>query len=999
MDIIQVGRIIKRIADLLQTGSNEPQAAALAKDYVECCRATARRLEQCETMLKAGDDFQALQLAEAPPALLDLITLLGFRSSAEWRTYCVKHQFATAEPFDNDAIRRLNGAYARGIPADHRLYKDYRQAIFGHKLDEALLAGRLILKLNPADKELQADNQRLEAQVLEARLKALAGHLREQNSTAVVDAIGEIEALNLPTSIQQPTWKEAQLFLVRLKLEELQQVYQQADWLRALWAIEEIRVLLARPGLQLEGIDLEKFNHVESWASARNTAFQAEQTHQRALQAVEGEFENIEKLVLSAPLTSLPELRAAQKRMETRWDEFTRLPGTLGEPLQKRHQNGQRLVNARLVTLEQARKKKLLVLSSLAGGAVVCLVVLFALVASGSSEAGHLRRLISVRDVPALSNRLATARTKLATRANLGGLATAIQEAETSLAKELALKLAFDQLAGETQATMPSPTAEIAPASLVAIQAKVTALTANCADLAPEFFTPAQASLASITNAWMAYLKPHAQSVNNSFNNLLAEVGKAADPALQYTNPVDAVIRTLQTEIKPRLAQLRALADAPVPGLQISSNLLADFDRRRDAIETFEHAATNYAATLASLPEVRTLDDYLARLALLNASRFQLQIQDRFTTLPTWRSSATNALGCLLFRNDVAAWQYFLKASSQIFRPAKDLPTEDKIRLSEMLYRPWVADITSYTIQQRSRSNDVFVEETKNVFLHDIPLQGFKMKPVKGKEIYFGPVYDPTASPGFPTFQVREYESGSLGSQAKKPPFTPERDIMINTGFKDLAEERGDTSHGLLHCLDALNQHTSGNPLCRAWIFLEACAILETNKYAWGGQYAPALAAHRDQILKIVEGDLRPGDWMVPVKQKYAGKLEAHFQEARGVSYVKQALLLHALVEESSHPDLVFAGYADPRGQLVLFPDAGRDNDLFAWDKVGLRPQLVAQWNKTASRHSLVCEPAALSPIFALRQQRETIKERASSRVTVSLKDPSVESWLPPLFN
>ena len=134
MDIIQVGRIVKRIADLLQNGSNEPQAAALAKDYVECCRATARRLEQCETMLKSGDDYQALQLAEAPPALLDLITLLSFRGSVDWRTYCVKHQYATAEPFDNDAIRRLNAGYGRGVPADHRLYKDYRQALLNETM-------------------------------------------------------------------------------------------------------------------------------------------------------------------------------------------------------------------------------------------------------------------------------------------------------------------------------------------------------------------------------------------------------------------------------------------------------------------------------------------------------------------------------------------------------------------------------------------------------------------------------------------------------------------------------------------------------------------------------------------------------------------------------------------------------------------------------------------------------------------------------------------------
>jgi hypothetical protein len=881
-----------------------------------------------------------------------------------------------------------------GVPADHRLYKDYRQALLNEKLEEALLAGRLILKLNPGDTQAQTDIERLQARVLEEKMEALGRTLRKKNASGVLDCIAQIETLNLPTSMQHAVWKEAQLFQIRLKLEELEQVHQGGDWLRALWGIDELRVLLARHGLQLESSDLDHFSQVESWASAKNAAFQEEQTYRRALGVLESEFDVVEKLVLSTPQVSLQDLRAAKTRLGTRWEEFVRLPQPPSDPLQKRHLNAQRLLIDKLALLEQARRKKFRIVSISAACGVIAVVTLLAFVAAGSSQAREIRRLISVRDLTALSNHLAAAKTKLTARANLGGLATAVKEAEASLAKEQALKLAYDQLCKEVQAAIPPSSEELSPTNLVAIQSKVNALTTKCRELAPEFLTTAETRLSTITNAWFAYLEPRGQSVNNSFRNLLSEVDKLADRVLQYTNSVDAVVQTLETDINPRMEQMRALASTQVRRLQISSNLMADFNRRCEQVGTVKRETTNYTAMMTGLAEARTLDDYLSRLALVAKSPFHRSIEGRFTAVPSWGSAATNALGRLLFRNDTGAWDYFLKVSGQIFRPAKELPKEEKDRLNEMLSQDWVAHITRYTVKPGAGDDN-----TNLVFLLDVSGLGFDTKKVNGRDICYGSVYDPTNSPAFPTFQPKEYIAWRLGDQSKKAPVTPEREVMISTGFRDLAEERGDKSHGVLHCLDALNQHRSGNPLCRAWVFLEASAILETNQYLWGVQYAPAVMAHRDRILQIVEGSLRPGDWMTPSKQKYCEKLEAHFERVRGISYVKQASFMHALVAESAQAGLVFVGYADVQGRLVLMPNASRDQDLFGWDKSGLRLQLLARWNKPTSRHSSVCDPAPLSPVYALQKDREGIKGRAASSIPVSMKDPSVESWLPPLFN
>jgi hypothetical protein len=161
MTLHELERLIRRIEEALERPPNGG-LQKLASDYTAAGRATVTRLGQCAQMLERGEERQAIQLAEAQPALLDLITLLSFRTSPNWRAVCKGENLPTPDAIDVRAVRRLNEIYAKGIDKDHALYRDYRRAVMLNDDAHALGILRSIVRLNPEDQNARHEFERLE---------------------------------------------------------------------------------------------------------------------------------------------------------------------------------------------------------------------------------------------------------------------------------------------------------------------------------------------------------------------------------------------------------------------------------------------------------------------------------------------------------------------------------------------------------------------------------------------------------------------------------------------------------------------------------------------------------------------------------------------------------------------------------------------------------------------------------------------------------------------
>src|SRR5688500_11318718 len=108
MTLVELERLIRRIEEALERPPSDGVLSRLAADYAAVCRAANLRLNQCGAMLAAGDEHQALQLAESAPPLLDQLTLLAFRRSPNFRALCQAQNLPVPENFEVKTVRQLN---------------------------------------------------------------------------------------------------------------------------------------------------------------------------------------------------------------------------------------------------------------------------------------------------------------------------------------------------------------------------------------------------------------------------------------------------------------------------------------------------------------------------------------------------------------------------------------------------------------------------------------------------------------------------------------------------------------------------------------------------------------------------------------------------------------------------------------------------------------------------------------------------------------------------
>ena len=123
-----VSKLVCQIREIL-SGVNGIDFPLVAAEYSRLCREAVQRLEQCAAMIDRGSDYQALQLAESEPILLDLIAALSFAEAPQWIDACAAQEMPVPPKFDPKAVNALNALYTKGITANHPLYKDYRGAV------------------------------------------------------------------------------------------------------------------------------------------------------------------------------------------------------------------------------------------------------------------------------------------------------------------------------------------------------------------------------------------------------------------------------------------------------------------------------------------------------------------------------------------------------------------------------------------------------------------------------------------------------------------------------------------------------------------------------------------------------------------------------------------------------------------------------------------------------------------------------------------------------
>ncbi|MFT5490393.1 MAG: hypothetical protein ACI8V5_000740, partial [Limisphaerales bacterium] len=336
MDTAETRRLVQQIESTLRDPRRQFQEPKLAREYTEACRAVNLRLEQSVSLIRGGKIVAGLHLAEAAPAVLDLIAVLGFREERKWRTRCESKGNPAPEPFNDDPVRELNAEFQRDIDATHPLYRDYRQAILKGNEGRALAVLRLIERLRPDDAQAATEAARLEKKFARSRLERLEQAVDDADERSVGQILAGLERLEFSPGDDMDLWRRAQAVRIRARLAQLDKLRENDHWIDARKLLERLETIRSRFQIDLEEKEIQRLRAANEWTEQRAAETEEDRNYKKAF----GELQNLlnvcEEKYLAVRRRPVAELRMDFEGLAKKWQELQRYERAVPEEFEEK---------------------------------------------------------------------------------------------------------------------------------------------------------------------------------------------------------------------------------------------------------------------------------------------------------------------------------------------------------------------------------------------------------------------------------------------------------------------------------------------------------------------------------------------------------------------------------------------------------------------------------------------------------------------------------------
>jgi hypothetical protein len=984
MTLLETERLVRRISDLLTQVGNSAIAPKLAEDFAAACHAANLRLQQCEAMIKAGDRQQAIQLAETTPNLLDIVTVLEFNGSDNWRGYCQQNSLPDGDRIDARAVRALNECYGQGITTDHPLYAAYRSAVLSRDDEGALKALQSITRLNTTDANAASELARLDSKVLAARLESLDSLLEQGDAALVVAEVEKIEAFGFKNPPQGDVWRKAQAIRCGSLLEEVATLKNSSKWMDAMAKLDFIHKLQGDFKVELPTASAQQLDTLEGWVRAEQEKDKKEREFQSLIRELNIRIHQSEEKDTSARYVKLPELRDDYEALHKVWralEDFTRpIPEKATADFHKRSD---------LLESEIARR------TTIRRRIIVASIV--AALAIGGSLAWLVNRQVKARDFAtqlqtAIAHRqshtaerlIERVRTQDQSMLNSARVSVAVADGETFIKREHALLGSFEaafaklpqQLSGEPNS-----------ARLAELSGSLASACDALNALAPDLKGENEPRVQTFEQQWQQYLADNSATVNALLAQWIAEAEKESDQ-LDY--------RATQAKATDQIATLSTLAQKIAECESGFTNYLAlrgDLLQRsvsvRDKLSAYDGELGKITEGMAALRKAHATKDFFAGIALVVSSEFSMSSNVMAASaVKSLNLNEEAILRTLLGVSNASTWAYIQKASNFDFVPEVTMPAERTL-LQQINNDPAVGGIHGHYRFQLNAAGATGLELITAGAIDD---------KVGWKQIK---AYSPSANSSRAVFT--DYSYGFFNGQYMLSPTQPvyhvidmgnlkETDCFYSSGLQKVAPAGGSYAKPMLQVLDAIKDSQDGSPLFRAWLFLKLNDLMRLQPDAWGLTFCPSARMDEAQIKNILGGQLDSGDWFVEAKGiSYGGKLEQLFASIRPISYAKQAGGLLTLDQAVCKRGLAYVGFIGLDGK-PNFIDNPPAVELWGFNAAEHQPVLLEM--KIAQDASLREPAMPLSPLFVLPHSRNEYFSQAG----LSAADPCLHSVLPPLF-
>lgn len=971
MTLLDIERLIRKISDLLAQNGNAEAAPRLAEDYATACHAANLRLQQCESMIRADDRQQAIQLAETAPNLLQLISLLEFRNAVVWRDFCQHNGLPVAEQIDPRAVQALNQCYAQGINTDHPLYAIYRKAVL-HRDDEAALdALRSIARLNPSDANAAAELARVDAKVLAARLEHLGELLTRGDAAQIVGEVESIESFGFKSRPGGETWNRGQQIRCSALLQEAAQCQFASQWASALTKIELIRRLQKELELEFSAGELQKLSQLEKWTAEEKEKDRQNREFAKQLSELHRRIRQSEEKDTSTRYVELPELRADFEALHKVWRALTDFTRPIPEEASLAFRKRSSLLEGEIARRMAVRRRT--ILSGVAAAVLVGTVMIWIVLAHVKAQqcARQLQSAMSQRQTRVAEQLLTNAETKRLSRS--ANVSAAMAETESFLAREHGLLTNFNTAFAELPAR---PGGEPTIENINAIAGRLTQARDALNALSPDLKAENEPRLNAFEQQWQQFLSDAAVKVNGFLEEWISDAEKQS-AHLDYRSPLETTESRLGA-LSRELQKVDAYEAGFTNQVALRSDLLERAATVQARFEAFQNELKKLDHGLAALKRARSFSDYSSAIHSMASSEFSsAPAATAANAAQSLNTSAEMVLRTLLNATNPATWAFINKTKEPNLTPELVMPVER----SEFQQLEGDPAVNAAHLRYRFFMARDGIQPVEWITAGTLDSSG------GWKQIKAWTVESNAANA---VFEDNTY--GFFGGQWRLSPTEPVRRLdETNTdetaAFAAAGLEKvwagGDIYTGpLLGALDAVKNSDEGSPVFRAYLFCKLVEVMGFQPDAWGLSFCPAARADAAQIQHIVGGKITSGDWFVPWKANdWNPPLKQFFASRKSLSYLQMAQGNLALARAVARDGLHYAGFADLNGKPVTSSDPA-PGQVWGYTAAGAEPTLISS------------SAMPLSPLFALPVPRADYL----ARVGVDPNSPTFAANLLPLF-
>ncbi len=988
MDIAEARRLVQQIVDSLGDPRRQFQDLKLAREYAEVCQAVNLRLEQCVALIRGGQVAAGLHLAEAAPAALDLIAVLGFREERQWRTRCEGKDFPVPKPFNDDHVRALNEEFSRDINADHPLYRDYRQAILHGRDDRALAVLRLIERLKPDSTDAAAEAARLEKKFARSRLEKLEQAVERKDEGATLKILAGLERLEFSPGQDLDLWRRAQTVRLRARLRQLSDLRDKDRWEDARKVADRVDTLRSEFQLDLDEKELGALKETREWIRKRA----AETEEDRRYRKVFGELQHIinvcEEKYLAVRRRPVAELRADFEALAKKWQELQRFERAVPEEFEEKFDKYFRLVRYQVRQRERMNKLALVTITLIVMAVTIAAVTIVRANRRAGQLAAELEQYGRQRQPVAADRFRQQIVTNDVSLLAIPSLNAALAKANAFIEREDKIRRLAEEKALWLLQQGEDGFVEFSPEQYLKHFAEAEALQqAVAADFAPDV----EDRLIDCRNQWEAWLFGEREARSARFGEELNKVERVAADSLDLQKGEDSIRGGLK-EIEGNLPVLQALAAPQLEELKVTSELTFRFQALNWKFDEFKRKIETWETVRKNLADPDTLPNFVSTLRQFQTSDFapienvrrsrevtaaNPQISDMIHDLLAWkndgiRGTIENKAPLVESPSQVSAAE---RAALSLLAEDESLNTLTRIRI----------------LEKRRPTTDP--DRTRVIYI-----KGEIEKDKFGRPA--GEAYDPTVSPDEIRFENRQFPEADFVLEEQGP--SPEKQLFVDSGLAALADGT-DSSYaaGALELIDSLHRDKTANPVFRAYLLQRLFELIDVRPDSFALQWAPALKPLRKKLLDQGVLDIQPGDWIVPRRiQRFTAPMQAYFNEASKVEIRKQAIFLHKLTTRAAEGGFQFVGYVDPDKKMpTAVADAAMNlGELWGWAGETKRPALIFRYDQAALDYTAVRQPLPFSPLFVFPDDRQKLVRIIAGSVGYDPDTAANPKHLPQLF-